>query len=534
MRAVIAALVMFCAFCSTPAVASVFCVQTELAGAGVDVGGIDGDLGPRTKAAAQAFIAASDFAYLDLPTLSEANAWQWCAAMRRARLGAAGDALPVVNGLSALDFDVTSPPPGAPTLAQRQLFWNLHKTAKRCLPNEDRKYGWGMTFQLPKLTAEDFSEAPDLVFPPATRAAAACNLKFPYVSRGDAPVRSDTPPAPLPTKTGKEIVYINEHYGLTDDSIDIAAFYFVRRLLEHRYNPKGDDATKAIEAMVSWAEANTMSRNIQGEGNGNSGTVHWLYATATADILSAYVDVAPLMTAEQRGIVGPWLNRVMTKIVGNSERYRTHNHHVGWGMMLAIWGLSIGDHDAVQNAIDRYKMAIHDMRPDGSFPAESSRGGEGLTYQSLMTSDLVVMALFFKHSLGIDLFSYAVDGHTVHDAVDFVLASTDNPSVNRKYALPCPQAGDFYGASVNEPHVPTMGPGLTFHDLSYLPSYARLFRERPSHKIIVERWRMPVERAAVHPVMGAAPACMFNTTLENFIRGDTTGIASADTLPTLN
>jgi hypothetical protein len=504
---------------SMPATASVYCVQDELNRAGMDVGAVDGALGPKTQAAAQAFATAKS---LSLPELTKADAWRWCSAMRRARLGSDVDKLAVINGLSALDFDIASPPPGAPTLAQRQAFWNMHK-ASVCMP-QTKAHGWGMTFELPKLTAQDFSEPPDLVFPQASKLLQACKVGPLPKARGDDPVPNDNPPDPIPIKSGKEIVYINEHYGMTDASIDIAAFYFVRRLHGHRYYPEWGDARKAIDSMLAWAKAGSMTRNIQGEGNGNSGTVHWLYATATADILMAYVEMAPLMTAEQRGVVGPWLNGIMAKLVGNNERYRTHNHGVGWGLNLAVWGLSLGNRDAVQHAIDRYKMAIYDMRPDGSFPAESSRGGEGLTYQSLMTSDLVVMALLFRHTLGLDLFSYSVDGHTVHDAVEYVLASIEDPSINKKYARPCARAGDFYGATVDEPHVPTMGPGLTFHDLSYLPSYARLFPERGSHQGIVDRWRLPVERAAVHPVLGAAPACMFDTTLENLIRGEVDGL----------
>jgi hypothetical protein len=131
---------------------------------------------------------------------------------------------------------------------------------------------------------------------------------------------------------------------------------------------------------------------------------------------------------------------------------RTQNHAAGWGTMIATWGLATGDRDAVQYAIESFKLAIHDMRPDGSFAADHSRGGNGLSYQNLITGDLVNTAMLLSTSIDVDLFSYEVEGRSIHTAVGYMLDAMDDPvTFNKRYALACPKGGDSPTTSVDNP-----------------------------------------------------------------------------------
>jgi peptidoglycan hydrolase-like protein with peptidoglycan-binding domain len=62
---------------------NVFCVQQQLAARGVNPGPADGELGARTRAAAESYAEAER---LPLPTLTVATAGDWCAALRVPRV----------------------------------------------------------------------------------------------------------------------------------------------------------------------------------------------------------------------------------------------------------------------------------------------------------------------------------------------------------------------------------------------------------------------------------------------------------------
>jgi hypothetical protein len=77
-----------------------------------------------------------------------------------------------------------------------------------------------------------------------------------------------------------------------------------------------------------------------------------------------------------------------------------------------------------------------------------------------------------------DLFSYNVDGRSVHDAVDFILKALKNPVItNKLYALPCPGGGDRW-ATIGDPE-------LAFsYNATYLQVYAKLFQNSSNSDFI--------------------------------------------------
>ena len=64
--------------------------------------------------------------------------------------------------------------------------------------------------------------------------------------------------------------------------------------------------------------------------------------------------------------------------------------------MTLIWGLMVNDLNAVQNSIYVVKLAVHDMRPDGSFPIDTQRGGMGIDYNRKSYGYLLMMASILK------------------------------------------------------------------------------------------------------------------------------------------
>ncbi|MDC0131137.1 heparin lyase I family protein, partial [Planktomarina temperata] len=127
-------------------------------------------------------------------------------------------------------------------------------------------------------------------------------------------------------------------------------------------------------------------------------------------------------------------------------------------------------------------LAIHDMRPDGSFPTDSARSGMGLHYSSIATGHLVMMSALIYSNTQQDLFSYTVDGRSIHDAVNFIVKAIKQPVItNKLYALPCPGGGDRW-ATIGDPE-------LAFtYTATYLQVYANLFQNSSVSDFIHEHF----------------------------------------------
>ncbi len=70
----------------------------------------------------------------------------------------------------------------------------------------------------------------------------------------------------------------------------------------------------------------------------------------------------------------------------------------------------------------------------------------GIDYNNKSYGYLLMMASLLKDKTGIDLFSYNVDGRSLHNGADFVIKSIKEPSkINSIYAISCPDGGDKFG-----------------------------------------------------------------------------------------
>ena len=133
------------------------------------------------------------------------------------------------------------------------------------------------------------------------------------------------------------------------------------------------------------------------------------------------------------------------------DRQDNKAYMVAYATML--WGLMVGDDLAVQEAVNVYKLAINDMRADGSWPIDSQRSGMGLKYGADSTGYLVMMAALLKNATGQDLTAYTVEERALDDAVDFVVQGIKKPAeTNAKYAIGCKEGGDRWG-SADKPSV---------------------------------------------------------------------------------
>ena len=200
-------------------------------------------------------------------------------------------------------------------------------------------------------------------------------------------------------------------------------------------------------------------------------------------ILTTTATIAENFDEKERQILGPWLNNLIKKVAKSKWKDRQDNKAYQTSYITLIWGLMVNDLNAVQNSIDVVKLAVHDMRPDGSFPIDTQRGGMGIDYNNKSYGYLLMIASLLKDKTGIDLFSYNVDGRTLHNGADFVIKSIKEPSkINSIYAISCPDGGDKFGTIEN--------PSTYFIEIATNTMvYANKFPDYANSDFIIKKYR---------------------------------------------
>ena len=488
MRVIASTALLVAVLFSSPALADVTCVQRELTELGYDPGPIDGDLGGRTREAAAAFAAAVG---LTMPALSSDTSTQWCVTLRRHAAGDAALNSPVVNGLSAFDFDPESEPDGLLSEERLEASWTLQERAKRCFDHEPTAKSTG--YRLNVLGAEALGELTIQSPFPAAADQSGCSSHF--------PMSHDSAPEPL-----VDIDLNDEFFQHTAGVADIIK-WFAGATMRARSERSAEHAGPMLkDALVAWADANSLRRGLM-EPDGRR--VDWEISTLIATLVHAYAESLDLMSAEERGKVGAWLNKLVAKVAANTYGdWRSQNRPVLDALAALTWGLTVGDHGAVENAIKVYKLTIHDMRPDGSHVIDSTRSGVALHANQMATGNLVMIASALKASLGLDLFAYEVDGRSIHTAVEYVLNTMDEPSLNKKYAIACDDAA----GTIDNPNMSWVNPDLNGQELpnAYLLVYASMFPDNESAKRINSRYGSLYTSPLRYQPFGASPVCLLN------------------------
>ncbi len=388
---------------------------------------------------------------------------------------------------STTQLDLTSEPKGILPQATLDKLWDAYKTAKECFAHPN--YDPGVDHSVATLPISRFQETEWHSPFTSIRGAASCTET----------AGSLYAPAPIPKVT------LDEVYGNRNQPVDVAEEWF-RRLTTYIRLTNDPLARKLVkDALLDWAKNNSLGAGIRVSWGAKP--VDYQMVTAIMAVLTATAEVADDLTPDDRAIIGPWLNGLVKASSESRWKDREDDHVFLSAYMRLVWGLVVGDDAAVQDVIFTYKLAIHDMRPDGSWPIDSQRGVAGIHYNAKSTGDIVLIAAALKSARNIDLFSYSVDGRSVHTAVDFVVRSIkDPPGVNREYAISCPSGGDTLGGSMDNPN-------LYFVDGvagGYLSVYASLFPDRDAAAFIREHFAGSTANTANEDEQaGGAPACEY-------------------------
>ena len=327
------------------------------------------------------------------------------------------------------DLDLASQPKKVLSKSDTKSLWNAYKKAPKCF--EHPTYGKGIGYKLKKISKNKFKKN------------TWTSPFYKYEEKNKHEIYLPlTLPQPIIT------VNLNEDYGERQSDADSAIEFFQKTAYVGRVGNSVEEIKKVKTVIVDWASNNALKEGIN--VSWGSKPVDYQMMVLINAVLTTTATIAENFDEKERKIVGPWLYNLIKEVAKSKWKDRQDNKAYQTAYITLIWGLMVNDLIAVQNSINTVKLAVHDMRPDGSFPIDTQRGGMGIDYNNKSYGYLLMMASILKDKTGQDLFSYSVDGRSLHNGADFVIKSIMKPSkINSIYAISCPDGGDKFGTIEN-------------------------------------------------------------------------------------
>ena len=133
-----------------------------------------------------------------------------------------------------------------------------------------------------------------------------------------------------------------------------------------------------------------------------------------------------------------WLDRLVRwrgpeRQVDPNRQSSRNNHRYLRDSVTMAWGAAIGDNALFYTGVDRFRIALEQMRNDGSLPLETDRGGQALFYQRHAISSLVAIAEMAAVQ-GYDLYAMQNEaGHDLHHMIRFLVTAIDDPGIVAPY-----------------------------------------------------------------------------------------------------
>lgn len=254
-------------------------------------------------------------------------------------------------------------------------------------------------------------------------------------------VNSEQPAPP----TGRMIIphhYLSGTYGPINPLENVATAPY-RKLNEEvadgtsRYVATGDAAEAVCVAnlLAQWAAANALLDYSYNESSQAWYQVEWTLSSIS--LAWSVVETDAAIQAAQRAAILKWMHRVTEYMFDQDphpDDYARENNHAYWRALCATSvGMLTSDEKLYRRGLSQYARAIGQMNADGSLPLEMARHENALHYQSFALTPLVMIAELAARQ-GVDLYSLRVNGHTISDAVDFLVRASADLSLMKQYA----------------------------------------------------------------------------------------------------
>jgi poly(beta-D-mannuronate) lyase len=205
----------------------------------------------------------------------------------------------------------------------------------------------------------------------------------------------------------------------------------------NRYMATGDHAEAACVAglLARWAGAKALRDYSYRDSSQAWYQVEWTLSSIS--LAYSIVQSDPAISADQRCQILTWMHDVTDDMFDQDphpEDQARENNHAYWrALCAASVGILTNDSKLYGRALKQYYRAIGQMNPDGSLPLEMARHENALHYQSFALTPLVMIAELAARQ-GTDIYSIRVNGHTIADAVDFLVRASADPGLMKHYA----------------------------------------------------------------------------------------------------
>ena len=204
-----------------------------------------------------------------------------------------------------------------------------------------------------------------------------------------------------------------------------------------RYVATGDHAEAVCVAnlLARWAAARTLLDYTSKESSQAWYQVEWTLSSIS--LAYSVVQSDPAIPADQRKQILNWMHDVTIYMFDQGPRPDDHSHENNHSYWRALCATSVGvmtsDNNLYRRGLEQYVRAIGQMNPDGSLPLEMARHENALHYQSFALAPLVMVAELAARQ-GTNLYSIRSNGHTIADAVDFLVHASANLDLMKQYA----------------------------------------------------------------------------------------------------
>ncbi len=212
----------------------------------------------------------------------------------------------------------------------------------------------------------------------------------------------------------------------------------------------------------------------------------------------------PALDAAEVAEIRRWLDRLVRwrgpeRRMDPTRQSSRNNHRYLRDSVTMAWGAMVGDNALFFSGIDRFLIALEQMRGDGSLPLETNRGANALFYQRHAISSLVVIAEIAA-AQGYDLYALEnSDGHGLHHMIRFLADGIDDAAVVEPYA----EEGQYLGFLDWRGH--------DRHYMAWFEPYRARFPDSPLTKRLEAQIRAlgTLDQPMLDDYVGVATTCLF-------------------------
>lgn len=237
--------------------------------------------------------------------------------------------------------------------------------------------------------------------------------------------------------------------------------------------------TNITTLMADWAAADALKSGVKRSSVREFDDTSWAANTVLRSLIFAYADARRLtpLSPEGDATVLDWLKRRVDEFhhiepsgnkAGSIYFAEASNHALANMMPAAAFGAMVGDRSMMEPALERYRLVLSELRPDGSMPTEAKRGARALHYTNFQIGQLLSTAALLQAQQIDPSGPEAADGKTIPRAVSFALDAYENFDLLKPYA----KTNEGPGPS-EDYTIPYVKP---FH-LGWVPAYVALFGE---------------------------------------------------------